>query len=342
MNYTQISNQVYTYTKDIITSLKAENALPDMVQIGNEITPGMLWPHGQISGFSKTYDNVYIRGEFNSWGKTWMPVVAPHIWEVTRTGITPTDIFKFDGAGDWSLQWGETNNDGVADVITNAIGNISVPSGMSGRIVVQFNETNLAYSVHTNASISDQNWQRLTGLLKAGIAGVKDCLASGESVKIMLHIDRGGDNTTSRSFFDRIASSGIQYDIIGLSYYNWWHGTLDQMQNNINDLASRYGKDIIVVETSYPWTLGYNDSVNNLVGLSSQLHDGYPATVAGQTAFLQDLISRIKQVPDGKGIGLFYWEPAWITTSSAGSSRENQALFDFNGNALDSLNAFRK
>ena len=181
----------------------------------------------------------------------------------------------------------------------------------------------------------------MTGLLKAGISGVKDSLAAGEGIKIMLHLDRGADNSSCRTFFDRITSTGMEYDIIGLSYYNWWHGTLDQMQDNLNDLAVRYGKDIIIVETSYPWTLGWNDSVNNQIGLSNQLHDGYPATVAGQKAFLQDLISRIQQAPDNRGIGVFYWEPAWITTSSAGSSRENQALFDFNGNILDSIDAFK-
>ena len=128
MNYSQISNQVYTYTKDIISSLKAEDALPDMVQIGNEITPGMLWPHGQVGGFSKTYSNVYICGEFNgstgSWGRTWMPLVAPHIREVTLAGVTSGTPFKFVGSENWSLQWGETNSDNIADVVTNTAGSI--------------------------------------------------------------------------------------------------------------------------------------------------------------------------------------------------------------------------
>lgn len=77
------------------------------------------------------------------------------------------------------------------------------------------------------------------------------------------------------------------------------------MQNNLNDLATRYGKEIIVVETAYPWTLSWNDNTANLVGNPSQLLAGYPATVQGQKKFIVDLINIVSNTTDGKGIGVF-------------------------------------
>ena len=81
------------------------------------------------------------------------------------------------------------------------------------------------------------------------------------------------------------------------------------------------------------------------MGPHSKLEAGYPATVAGQADFLRDIREVVQNVPDGRGLGVFYWEPAWIPVEGAGwrsgegNAWENQALFDFEGNALDSLSA---
>jgi len=185
-----------------------------------------------------------------------------------------------------------------------------------------------------------QQWSQLAALINEGIRGTEDGLRQDDSVQIMIHIDRGGDNGGCRWFFDNLISQNVTFDIIGLSFYPWWHGTLTDLQANINDLGQRYNKDIIVVETSYPWTLDWNDDVGNVVGDSSQLHPGYPATVEGQTAFLSDLINVVRDVPNNRGLGIFYWEPAWISTPQEGSRRENLALFDFSGELLASISAF--
>lgn len=236
----QLKDSVYQYTKNIITTLRNNNVLPDMVQIGNEIICGMLW------------------------------------------------------------------ND--------------------GRICDPYN--------------TSQQWQNFTDLIKAGINGVKDAVDVSDSVRIMIHTDRGGDNGGARWFYDGLQSYNVEYDIIGLSFYPWWHGTLNNLQNNLNDLAIRYGKEIIVVETAYPWTLLWNDNTNNLVGNSNQLLSGYPATVQGQKDFLIDLINIVKSTTGNKGVGVFYWEPAWISTQTFGSPWENLALFDFSGELLSSISAF--
>jgi beta-galactosidase len=91
------------------------------------------------------------------------------------------------------------------------------------------------------------NMDNLAGLLKAGSAGVH---AADPSVKLLLHIALGGQNEESVFFIDNMLARGVDFDIIGLSYYPKWHGTLDDLRDNLDDLARRYGKDVIVAEYS--------------------------------------------------------------------------------------------
>jgi arabinogalactan endo-1,4-beta-galactosidase len=181
-------------------------------------------------------------------------------------------------------------------------------------------------------------WNKLGILIKSAIQGVQDASRGNIAPKIILHIDRGGDNGGARWFFDSIIAEGVAFDIIGLSYYPWWHGSLTNLDNNLNDLATRYHKDIIVVECAYPWTLGYGDSKTNIVGSSANLLPEYPATVEGQKNFLKDLIVLIQGTNDDRGKGYVYWSPEWIP-GHPGSPWENLALFDFDGNALESMSA---
>ena len=183
-------------------------------------------------------------------------------------------------------------------------------------------------------------WSTFTTLLTRAINGVADALPAGDSVQIMIHIDRGGDTAGCEWFFDHILARGVDFDIIGLSFYPWWHGTLDDLKRNLDALAARYEKDIIVVETAYPWTLDWHDDMHNIIGLPDQLHRGYPATREGQAHFLTDLIDIIGGVQGEKGLGLFYWEPGYISTLRLGSSWENVTLFDFNGEILNSVTVF--
>lgn len=240
LSFEVLKDSVYQYTRDVITALKNQNTLPDMVQIGNEITCGMLWDHGRICGQNNT----------------------------------------------------------------------------------------------------PQQWTQFSDLIKEGIRGINESIAPADSVRIMIHIDRGGDNSGSREFFDQLLAQNVNFDIIGLSYYPWWHGTLSDLKFNTDDLARRYGEEIVVVETSYPWTLNWNDNTHNRIGLESQLHPGYAATVEGQTNFLSDLINLVRNIPNNKGVGLFYWAPEWITAPQLGASRENVTLFDFTGEVLKSIDVF--
>lgn len=78
-----------------------------------------------------------------------------------------------------------------------------------------------------------------------------------------------------------LITQGVDFDIIGLSYYSTWHGSIETMQANLEDLAERYGKPIVIAETAYPWTLEWDDWTNNIIGEKSQLLPGYPASVTG-------------------------------------------------------------
>jgi arabinogalactan endo-1,4-beta-galactosidase len=188
-----------------------------------------------------------------------------------------------------------------------------------------------------------EHWTEFTTLLKAGITGAREAGAP----SIMVHTDRGGDNGGSRYFYDHLRTQGVQYDVIGLSYYPFWHGSLSALRTNLNDLSTRYGKDLVIAETSYPWTLNNGDNLGNFITTTSQLPDGsrFPATQSGQEAYFEELRNILAAVPNGRGAGFFAWEPGWLPgvgwSPGEGNPNDNLTMFDWSGNALPSLSSFR-
>ncbi len=237
LDFRRLQQQLYDHTFEVCRALAAAGSPPDMVQIGNEITPGMLLPEGGI-----------------------------------------------------------------------------------------------------------EHWENLAALLKRGYAAVKACCGS---IQVMLHIDRGGDNPASRTWFDRAAEHGVEWDVIGLSYYSYWHGTPAAMEANVANLKSRYGRPVIIVETAYPFTLLENDSEKNSVNSASPLPGEFPPTPEGQAANLRAVLDAARR---SGAVGVFYWEPTWTAVKgngwdpadpNSGDQWENQALFDFQGKALPAMKAFR-
>ena len=189
-------------------------------------------------------------------------------------------------------------------------------------------------------------WDNLGTLLRAGVDGAQSGNPNGHKLLVMIHFDQGGDNAQSRQFFDHILAQHVPFDVIGLSYYTFFHGPLAAMRDNVNDLATRYGKPIVIAESQYAWTLAAgNDNTGNFVWQASQIEPGYPATPGGQLSFYNDLLSILAQVPDHRGIGLFYWEPEWIPgvgwEPGAGTPNDNLTLFSFTGQALPSVGLFQ-
>jgi arabinogalactan endo-1,4-beta-galactosidase len=182
-------------------------------------------------------------------------------------------------------------------------------------------------------------WKPLVELLTAGFDAVHEA-AGTNPIQTMIHLDRGGDNKGATWWFDNAIKNGLQFDLIGLSYYPVWHGTIAAMQANLNDLATRYGKDIYVVETGYPWAIDARSKGSvHVEGDEKGLLPDYPPTPAGQAAFLKKVLEVIQAVPGGKGKGLLYWAPTWISPNKNPAPYDNLALFDYSGNALPSLNA---
>ncbi|WP_372348070.1 glycosyl hydrolase 53 family protein [Streptomyces sp. KL116D] len=236
----QLRTDVYDHTYDVLDALKAQGTTADMVQIGNELNAGLLWPTG-----------------------------------------------------------------------------------------------------------STANWSQLAGLLTSGANAAK---AVSSSTKVALHLANGGDNALYRTWFDNAVSHGVPFDVIGLSFYGYWHGALSDLQANTDDLATRYGKPLYVAETAYPFTLSGDDGWENVIDLDSELVSGYPATEAGQAAWFRDLLNVVEAVPNGLGLGAYWWDAAWTavagngwdpTDPSSGNAWENQALFDYDGAPTDAQAWFK-
>ena len=195
-------------------------------------------------------------------------------------------------------------------------------------------------------------WDNLAQLLKAGVAGAEAGNPAGHKLLVMMHYDQGGDNTLSSAFYSQLTSHGVPFDVIGLSYYPFFHGAISAMRANVDALATQFHKPIVIAETQYPWTLAngnspLGDSTGDFVWQTSQLSPGYPASPGGQLSFITDELSILAQVPGGLGAGLFYWAPDWIPGvpwepgANIGSPNVNLTLFNFEGAALPSIGIFQ-
>ncbi|MDO4323182.1 MAG: glycosyl hydrolase 53 family protein [Lachnospiraceae bacterium] len=208
-------------------------------------------------------------------------------------------------------------------------------------------------------------YANIARFISAGIRAVREADAS---IAVMLHLDNGGNNTLYRTWFDNyLKNEGEDFDCIGLSYYPFWHGSLEDLKYNMEDIAKRYHKPLIVVETSMGYTMkdyqGYeklSDDMRKGMATKPELAAKvpFPMTPQGQTAYIKTLMKMIREVSYGLGQGFCYWEPAWIPVPGSGwatpeaceyikedgpggNEWANQALFDYDGNALPALEAIR-
>jgi len=231
LSFELLADSVRTYTAKILDKMGDAGVLPEMVQIGNEINNGMLWPQGKL--------------------------------------------------------WPET---GAA------------------------------------------NWKDLTTLIKAGIQGVKQAKNSA-GIEIMIHAATGGNLQESNTFYSKMNEFGVEYNIIGLSYYPWWHGTFDQLETNLDQISKSFDKDISLVETAYysnnwyPEPGGWNLDVKP-----------FPPTETGQNDYLVELAKRLKTHPKVKSV--FYWEPEALDIPESQIFYLGRSLFDKNGNAFKGISAW--
>ncbi len=182
---------------------------------------------------------------------------------------------------------------------------------------------------------SFSNKSQMIELLKEGAKAVRE---NSPQTKIIIHY-AGYDKADY--FYSQL--SNLDYDMIGLSYYPNWHGkSLDTLQMQLQSLSSKFNKPILIAETAYPFTFGWNDWTNNIIGDSSQILPKFPASIQGQKDYLSKIKYIISNTPNG--IGFVYWGGDYISFKGSeaknGSSYENQAFWDFSNKALPVMSVF--
>ncbi len=218
---------------------------------------------------------------------------------------------------------------------TLAVLNYYKSKNLTPEIVQVGNETNSGM-LWPVGKVENNNWQNFATLLKAGIRAVRD-FSAGSAVKpkIILHV---AQLQHADHWISNLVANGVtDFDIFGLSHYSKWSTfrTMGEVEAKLKALKSGYGKDIMVVETAYPWTGDNADSYSNIISAADKAA-GYEVSVPDQLRYMKDLTQAII---NAGGKGIMYWEPAWITSDlndgwGKGSSWENNAFFDFSGNVL--------
>ena len=170
-----------------------------------------------------------------------------------------------------------------------------------------------------------------------------------QSIKTIIHHDFGDGRVNineANTFFRNLVSGGANFDIMGLSYYRFWSGDLNNLYKGLNTLAAISGdKKILISEASYPWTLdNFQGSSANWYNNDSQLEYGFPASIQGQKDFMVKLMDIVAKAPQNKGIGVFYWPTDAIAVGTDSDNRMENASFwnaRDNNNLLWSIDAFR-
>lgn len=233
----------------------------------------------------------------------------------------------------------------------------------------------------TNKFCGESDWANICKLFNAGAKAVRDVSSD---ILVAVHF-----TNPERGNYPNLAATlnnhNVDYDVFASSYYPYWHGTLDNLTSTLKTVADTYGKKVMVAETSWAYTLADGDGHDNTVRKgNNDTGNNYPFSVQGQATEIASVMQAVKNIGDA-GIGVFYWEAAWIPVQYAydaagnlvdtikttnetawetygsgwassyageydpndagawfgGSAVDNQALFDFNGKALESLNVFK-
>lgn len=242
----------------------------------------------------------------------------------------------------------------VLETISEAGGNIGM--------VQVGNETNCFFCGETDM-------YKICDLFASGDQAIRDF---DRSVLIAHHF--ANPSTGSYAWYAQVMDEcNLDYDVFATSYYPYWHGTTENLTTVLKEIADTYNKYVMVAETAYPYTSEDGDTFGNAVSEDSDSAVfRYDISVEGQAQCLTDVFQAVANVGE-KGIGVFYWEPAWLgvngisweeqsslwkkygsgwatdyaaeydasVTGAGGSSYDNQALFDFEGNSLKSLQVFR-
>ena len=242
-----------------------------------------------------------------------------------------------------------------------------VAEGVEVGMVQIGNETNGAMCGESASALG--GWKRITQLMSAGSRAVREACPD---ALVVIHFANPEKVTNYQSYSKNLDYYGVDYDVFASSYYPFWHGTLDNLSDVLEAVAKTYGKKVMVAETSYAFTADDSDFYGNTIGEGGGIVKSYPFTQQGQANLVRDVVETV--VNTEGGIGVFYWEGTWISSGGesyeqnlalwerhgsgwassyakdydpddagkwyGGCAVDNQAFFDRNGKALESLKVF--
>ncbi len=224
-----LEEKLYEYTREVLLALDAQGTLPDIVQIGNEIRSGLVFPEGELPDY---------RG--------------------------------------------------------------------------------------------------MVRLINAGIRAARS-VADKDTMQVMIHLDQGGRYQWLHKWFEGAFAEGLEdFDLIGLSYYPFWHGTYLDLKAAMKQLLADYQKPIMIVETAYAWRRserGFIDDEQLRIG-------GLPASPLSQRQNLELIMYLLAELPDNMGCGIYYWEPLCIPNPEHGGWDENMGILDETGKAMEAILAY--
>ena len=229
-----LCDSVYLYTVSVLSCLKANGVVPEQIQVGNEITFGMLWPTGRVD------------------------------------------------------------------------------------------------------PVKDDNWNVLAALLKSGVKACRECCPG---AKVIIHTEKAGEWNVTKSYYRKLDAFGVDYDIIGLSYYPMWHKSISNLDATLDSLAAAFPcKEVMIVETAFYYSHDNDVWITN-PSLHSEL---YEISAAGQARFTRELVGMLGHHKNVTGL---YW---WFAEENESGrpvikSWINRGLFDnHTGKALPAMTEFRK
>lgn len=212
-------------------------------------------------------------------------------------------------------------------------------------------------------SSSETSLNKIARMLNEGITATKEVFPHCYTI---VHLAEGGQKDTFEKWFTELDDRDLDYDIIGASYYPYWHGSLEQLQENLDNVTKITNKPVMIMETSWGFTNDENENCENIYNSSLEDVGGYLTSVQAQATEIRDVCDVLSKVPNNLGLGVFYWEADWIPTKNASwatkegqsyndygdddhqslysdgkSSWSNQALFSYSGKALPSLATYK-